>query len=111
MMGAGMLFLGLGAIATGLVGLLPHSANLSVTVFNISACIGAFLQFAGALTALVGWTFRPAGHRTALTAAVYGATSSSPARSNSSCSRQGCSSCCTGSGTRTSSSGIPSAWQ
>ncbi|ACL16035.1 PAS domain S-box protein [Methanosphaerula palustris] len=72
MMGAGMLFLGLGAIATGLVGLLPDSSNMSITIFNLSAGISAFLQFAGALIALVGWTFRPAGRRTVIAATVYG---------------------------------------
>jgi PAS domain S-box-containing protein len=72
MMGAGMLFLGLGAIVTGLVGLLPDSSNMSITIFNISAGISAFLQFTGALTALIGWTFQPAGRRTVLATTAYG---------------------------------------
>ncbi|WP_440951376.1 PAS domain-containing sensor histidine kinase [Methanosphaerula subterraneus] len=72
MMGAGMLLLGLGGITTGLAGLLPHSANISITVFNLNVCIGAFLQFAGALTALVGWNFGPGRRRTVLAVTVYG---------------------------------------
>ncbi len=73
MMGSGMLFIGLGAIAAGLVGLLPGAANLVVTVHNTSTCIGASLQFAGALTALVGWTVGPAERRPSLAISVYAA--------------------------------------
>jgi PAS domain-containing protein len=72
MMGVGMVAFGVGGIAAGLVGLLPGSANLVVTTHNASACIGAALQFGGALAALLGWTIPPA-RRTALAASVYAA--------------------------------------
>jgi PAS domain S-box-containing protein len=71
MMGAGMLFIGLGAVAAGLVGLLPGAANLVVTVHNTSTCIGAALQFAGALAALVGWSVGPAERRPSLAVSAY----------------------------------------
>ena len=71
MMGAGMLFFGLASIAAGLAGLLPDSSNLVVTNHNVGACIGAFLQFAGALTALVGWREGRAERRAGLARAVY----------------------------------------
>ena len=71
LMGAGMLFFGLGSISAGVAGLLPDPANLSVTLFNVSACAGAFLQFAGAMAALAGWIVSPAGSRGAVAGAVY----------------------------------------
>ncbi len=52
--GTGMLMLGLGAIAAGIVGFLPDSMNANVTVHNTSFCIGAFLQLVGILIALSG---------------------------------------------------------
>ena len=71
MIGAGMLFFGLGSIATGLVGFLPNSTNLVVTIFNLCACAGAVLQLAGALTALIGAVVQPAERRPATVATAY----------------------------------------
>jgi PAS domain S-box-containing protein len=52
--GTGMLILGLGAIAAGIVNYLPDSMNANVTVHNTSFSSGAFLQFVGILIALSG---------------------------------------------------------
>ncbi len=71
MMGAGMLFFGLGGIATGLAGFQPNSTNLTITIFNLCACTGAVLQLAGALIALIGWREDRAERRPAIAAAVY----------------------------------------
>ncbi|MEN6341164.1 MAG: PAS domain S-box protein [Methanospirillum sp.] len=54
-----------------MTGLLPNSANLSVTVFNVSSCIAAAFELAGALTVLAGWREERVEHRAAFSAAVY----------------------------------------
>jgi PAS domain S-box-containing protein len=52
--GTGMLVLGLGAIAAGIVNYLPDSMNANITVQNTSFCAGALLQLIGILIALSG---------------------------------------------------------
>jgi PAS domain S-box-containing protein len=52
--GTGMLVLGLGAIAAGIVNYLPDSMNANITVQNTSFCAAALLQLMGILIALSG---------------------------------------------------------
>ena len=52
--GTGMLVLGLGAIAAGIINYLPDSMNANITVQNTSFCAGALLQLIGILVALSG---------------------------------------------------------
>ena len=52
--GTGMLVLGLGAIAAGIINYLPDSMNANITVQNTSFCAGALLQLIGILIALSG---------------------------------------------------------
>lgn len=70
--GTGMLMIGFGAIAAGIVGLFPDSMNFNVALHNTSFCIGAFLQLAGILIAFSGPAQERKPGRISLVLLVYG---------------------------------------
>ena len=73
LLGAGMLFVGLGTLATAIAQLFPGTANLSVTIYNITACLGMALSLAGPLAALAVWREPSAERRDPLAGTAYGA--------------------------------------
>jgi PAS domain S-box-containing protein len=71
-LGAGMLFVGLGTVATTIAQLFPDTANLAVTIYNITACLGMACSLAGPLTALAVWREPSAERRRILAWTAYG---------------------------------------
>ena len=64
--------LALGTLATAIAQLFPGTANLSVTIYNITACLGMALSLAGPLAALAVWREPSAERRDPLAGTAYG---------------------------------------